>query len=596
MPPAIDGQTQPFGPGEWASGCRRASSPDAATLPCDFGGYRLLSLLGSGGMGEVYEAEQIATGRRVALKMLGCGLDSPDMRQRFLREGRLAARVSHPNSLYVFGSEEIHGTPVITMEVADYGTLEDKLKQQGPLGVHEAVDAMLDVIAGLESALAGGVLHRDIKPSNCFVGPDGSVKVGDFGLSVSTLATDDSYVTAPGVIMGTPAYAPPEQLRGDDLDVRADIYSVGATLFALLTGRPPFEGKNAVQVVANVMNQETPRLTTLCKDVPLGLERVLNRCLAKAPEGRYADYSLLRDALLRFSSAKPEPAWKERPSAGWIDYLIAFLIPYLVLMSFVSSDEFHLGMYLERSWYSARYHLTFLCLGVLYFGIAEGIWGAGFGKRLKGLRVIRTNGKPPGVGRAVTRILIQLLCIEIIRLPLGMAIFSGVDADHISATQVLLYIAACEACPWLCVLLNLTARPENGFATAWDLATGTRVVIMPQVTRRPHFRVFGSARPPRRAAERLGPYRPVGELMPGDWVVADDPVLRRQVWLLRRSGLEPSVARRNVARASRLRWLQKVETEEVTWDAFEASKGVSFSTLISRRETHSLGDFASLVA
>ena len=271
------------------------------------------------------------------------------MRQRFLREGRLAARVSHPNSLYVFGSEEIHGTPVITMEVADYGTLEDKLQQQGPLAVHEAVDAMLDVIAGLEAALAGGVLHRDIKPSNCFVGPDGSVKVGDFGLSVSTFAMEDSYVTAPGIIMGTPAYVPPEQLRGDELDVRADIYSVGTTLFTLLTGRPPFEGKNAVQVVAHVMNQETPRLTTLRKDAPLGLERVLNRCLAKTPDGRYSDYSELRDVLLPFSSAEPEPAWKERPSAGWIDYLVAFLIPYLVLMSFVGSDEFHLGMYLERT-------------------------------------------------------------------------------------------------------------------------------------------------------------------------------------------------------------------------------------------------------
>ncbi len=249
------------------------SRSETTIFPCEFGGYRLRGLLGRGGMGTVYEAEQIATGRRVALKMLGQQLDSPDMRQRFLREGRLAASVSHPNSLYIFGSEEIEGAPVITMEIAGSGTLKDKLKKRGPLPVKEAVDAILDVIAGLEAAFAGGVLHRDIKPSNCFVSPDGSVKVGDFGLSVSTLAKDDSYLTATGVIMGTPAYAAPEQLRGDNLDVRADIYSVGATLFTLLTGRAPFEGENAVQVVANAVNQKPKPLTQLRAGVPPGSAR-----------------------------------------------------------------------------------------------------------------------------------------------------------------------------------------------------------------------------------------------------------------------------------------------------------------------------------
>ena len=225
-------------------------------FPYEFGGYRLLGLLGRGGMGKVYEAEQLNTGRRVALKMFGQQLDSPEMRQRFLREGRLAAGVNHPNSLYVFGSEEIEDLPVITMEIAGSGTLKDQLKQRGPLPVTEAVDAILDVVSGLESACARGVLHRDIKPSNCFVCPDGSVKVGDFGLSVSTLARADTFVTAHGKIMGTPAYASPEQLRGDTLDLRADIYSVGATLYSLLTDRAPFEGDNAVQVVANAVNQK----------------------------------------------------------------------------------------------------------------------------------------------------------------------------------------------------------------------------------------------------------------------------------------------------------------------------------------------------
>ena len=240
---APDGGTVLVPPGQ------SPSFPEPTEFPCAFGGYTLLRLLGRGGMGAVYEAEQVATGRRVALKMLGQQLDSPDMRERFLREGRFAAGINHPNSLYVFGTEEIERRPVITMEIAGSGTLDDTLKKRGLIPVSEAVDAILNVIAGLEAASAGGVLHRDVKPSNCFVSHDGSVKVGDFGLSVSTLSTADTFATATGVILGTPAYASPEQLRGDDLDVRADIYSVGATLFTLLTGQAPFEGKKEVDPI-----------------------------------------------------------------------------------------------------------------------------------------------------------------------------------------------------------------------------------------------------------------------------------------------------------------------------------------------------------
>jgi eukaryotic-like serine/threonine-protein kinase len=372
------------------------STPEPTEFPCELGDYRLLGLLGRGGMGAVYEAEQRATGRRVALKVLGQQLDSPDMRHRFLREGRLAAGIRHPNSLYVFGSEEIEGLPVITMEISGSGTLKDKLKKRGPLPVTEAVDAILDVIAGLEAAFAVGVLHRDIKPSNCFVSPDGSVKIGDFGLSVSTLAKDDSYITATGVIMGTPAYASPEQLRGDNLDVRADIYSVGATLFTLLTGRAPFEGENAAQVVANAVSQKPKLLTELRQDVPPGLERVVSRCLAKEPNRRYADYAALRNALLPFSSQVPEPAsMKVRALPGWIDYLVAFLIPYLVIMLSVGGAQFHIQPLIDRTLYSARYYFIFLGLGLMYFSITEGIWRAGLGKRLMGLWVVRADGRAP---------------------------------------------------------------------------------------------------------------------------------------------------------------------------------------------------------
>jgi len=548
-------------------------------FPCEFGAYRLLGLLGRGGMGTVYEAEQLTTGRRVALKMLGQQLDSPDMRQRFLREGRLAAGVNHPNSLYIFGSEEIEGLPVITMEIAGSGTLKDQLKQRGPLPVAEAVDAILDAISGLESAFAGGVLHRDIKPSNCFVCPDGSVKVGDFGLSVSTLARDDTFVTAHGKIMGTPAYASPEQLRGDALDLRADIYSVGATLFTLLTNRAPFEGDNAVQVVANAVNQKPKALTELREDVPPVLARVVARCLAKEPHGRYTDYMALRNALLPFSSQEPEPAsMKARASTGWIDYLIAFLIPYVTLMLSVGGDALFVRPLVERSLYSARYYILLFSLGFLYFSIVEGIWGGGLGKRLKGLRLVRRNGQRPGIGRALVRIIIPILCIEGVRMPLMLATISNADWTGL---RILWFIAAANLCAWIPVLLTLRASRENGFATIWDLASGTRVVVKQKGTVRPS--VAPATQPLIKDAESrgsLGPYRIIAEMVPGKWIVASDPVLRRRVWLLRQTSPELSPARKNLARPGRLRWLQKVETTEATWDAFEAHEGVPFSRLV----------------
>ena len=562
------------------------SPPEAVKFPCDVGGYRLHGMLGRGGMGTVYDAEQLATGRRVALKVLARQLDSSDMRQRFVREGRLAASVSHPHSLYVFGSEEIEGTPVISMEIAGSGTLKDKLDRRGPLPVAEAVDAILDVISGLEAAYTCGVLHRDVKPSNCFVNPDGSVKVGDFGLSVSTQAGDDSYMTAAGAIMGTPAYAAPEQLRGDELDVRADIYSVGATLFTLLTGRAPVEGNNAVQVVANAMNQKPKRLATFRDDVPPGLEKIVARCLAKEPGGRYSDYTTLRNSLLPFSSNEPEPAsMKARLPAGWIDYLIAFLVPYAILATTVGTEEFHFLFLIDRTLYSARYHIAFLGLGLLYFSIVEGIWGAGLGKRLKGLRVIRPGGRRPGVLRAFVRILIPILLIEAIRIPILMATISLEKVDDITKPQIWFYIAVCNVVPWLAILLQVKARKENGFATAWDLVTGTRVVVEPTGVVRPLTETAQPTLPADTANEtrleaEIGPYQVVRACDSGSWLEAHDPVLRRQVWLLQRTAPGPSDARCSVARPGRPRWLQKVETGESTWDAFESTSGMPFSSLI----------------
>ena len=312
--------------------------------------------------------------------------------------------------------------------------------------------------------------------------------------------------------------------------------------------------------------------------MPPGLERVVVRCLAKEPGGRYPDYTALRNVLLPFSSKEPEPAsMKVRSSVGWIDYLIAFLIPYVAIMLFIGADKLLVRPLVERTLYSARYYIALFSFGFLYFSIVEGIWGGGLGKRLKGLLVVRTNGRPPGIGRALIRILIPIACVEGVRMPLMMALIS--DADW-TGLQTALYVVAAIVCGWIPVLLILRARRENGFATVWDLASGTRVVVKSKGTVRPLIEPAAKPEIPAEGADSLGPYRIIKEMVPGKWIVGTDPVLRREVWLMRRNSSELSLARRNHSRHSRLRWLQKAETTEATWDAFEATEGVPFTSLV----------------
>lgn len=531
----------------------------------------MLQLLGRGGMGAVYEAEHLESGRRVALKVLGQSIDSPDARKRFLREGRLAASVSHPNSVYIYGTEEIDGAPVIAMELAAGGTLRDLIKQRGPLPPREAVDIILQVIAGLETAHAAGVLHRDVKPANCFVTPEGSVKVGDFGLSVSTLARGDSQLTASGVMLGTPSYAPPEQLRADELDVRADIYSVGATLYALLTGRAPFEGENAVQVVAAVLDKQPATIP----GIPGTLAQVVMKCLEKRREARFANYAELREALLPFSTEAAVPApLGLRFVAGVIDLFVTFL-PYLIYVVFVGSD-------LSSDWLGSRdlrsfiYLIVYFAFTLAYFGITEGLWGAGLGKLLCGLQVVRPGRGAPGFGLAATRALIlsaseivSYTCQSILMDPATVRARVASDQWLVSDFTWILF-----------VLLFVTMRKRNGFAAMHDLATGTRVIVKARSLARPRFAAPAIATPDD-SARRLGPYLITGSLPAEGWSTAYDELLRRAVWIKQVAADAPPVneTRRSLSRPGRVRWLAGARGGEKGWDAFEAPPGHCLTAL-----------------
>src|SRR5687767_13095077 len=359
-----------------------------------WGPYRIGRLLGRGGMGEVHEAEHTESGRRVALKVLRSRLQTADERARFLREGQLAASVSHPHTVYIFGSEEIAGMPVISMELLPGGTLKDLVVERGPLPPAEAVSAVLDIIGGLDAAQAAGILHRDIKPSNCFVDRDGTVKVGDFGLSVSTLARDVHHELETSGFEGTPQFAPPEQLRGEPLDVRADIYAVGATLYYLLTGQPPFDAPDLRDLFAKVTNDAPVPPRQLRRDIPARLSALVMQCLAKSPADRPASYRTLADALRRFLARHDRPApLATRTLAGIVDAWIVVGIP-VALLTMLLADP--LSGSPERT--AAVANLGWAAALVYYLAL-EGATGASLGKRLFGLRVVSAAGSPPRWGQ-----------------------------------------------------------------------------------------------------------------------------------------------------------------------------------------------------
>lgn len=538
------------------------------------GHYRIVRLLGEGGMGAAFEADDLETGRRVALKVLSHTLDSPEARERFFREGRLAASINHPNSVYVFGTEEIGGTPVIAMELVAGGTLQDRVRTQGPLPVGEAVDAVLQIIAGLEAAQRIGILHRDVKPSNCFRDTDGTVKIGDFGLSISTAVRTEPALTSAGEFLGTPAFCSPEQLRGDELNARSDMYSVGATLFYLLTGRTPFEAKNVVQLLATVLEQHAPSPRKFRPDIPPALARIVLRCLEKQPGERFKNYQDLARVLTPYGSAAPTPATLGfRFLAGALDtLLLGFVFMALMLPAFGDWQDF-LNLGTTASPKVLALMLTTFSIMILYFALLEGNWGASLGKAICRLRVVRPDKNPPGFGRAMLRAAIY---VGLPVLPYWL-VYGGNFKVYLNSSMAVQYGMSASYYALL-ALLFCTARRRNGFAAWHDLASNTRVISRAVRHSRPVLAPVEMPAPAVENAVTVGPYHILQALekaADGEWLLGYDLRLLRKVWLRRvPPGAQAVPATlRNIGRVGRLRWLAGRRTPEENWDAFEAAAG-----------------------
>ncbi len=274
------------------------------------GRYRVEDVLGRGGMASVYLARDEELERPVAVKVLAEHLaDQPDFRDRFLREARLAAQLSHPNIVQVFDVGEEDGSPFIVMECVEGSTLADELKERGPLGPDEVVDLALQICGGLEHAHAAGLVHRDIKPQNLLLRPDGTVKIADFGIA---RAAETTKLTQKGSVLGTAAYLAPEQALGEEVTAAADLYSLGCVLYELLTGRTPYVFETLPELVVKHREEVIPPVRELRSDVPGRLEAAVMHALARNPEYRPESAAALAEEL---AVASPDPPTRPLPRA-----------------------------------------------------------------------------------------------------------------------------------------------------------------------------------------------------------------------------------------------------------------------------------------
>jgi serine/threonine-protein kinase len=283
---------------------RRATiSPPAQA---QLGDYRLIREIGRGGMGVVYEAEQQSLRRRVALKVLPVALASAEEVRKLRREARAAAQFQHPYIVPVYEVGQIEGRPYFTMKLAEGGSLADRLAH-GPLTGRQAAEILIPVCRAIAAAHRGGLVHRDLKPSNILLERDGQPMIADFGLARLTASQTLTWSES---IVGTPGYMAPEQAqaRRDEVRPASDIYSLGAVLYHMLTGRPPFHGDSPVATLLMALEEDPPRPMLLNPEIDAALEAIVLKCLQKPIALRYGSADELAADLEAYLDGQPVSA------------------------------------------------------------------------------------------------------------------------------------------------------------------------------------------------------------------------------------------------------------------------------------------------
>ena len=301
--------------------------------PTTLGGFEIVEKIGVGGMGAVYKAKQLSVDRFVALKILPPKFaQDAKFVKRFLREGRTAARLDHPNVVHAIDAGQAEGHYYYAMELVDGQNLQQVLKAQGRLPEQKALEYIRDVAAALERAHRAGLIHRDIKPANILITHEGTVKLADLGLARETKPSDGS-ITQSGKAIGTPHYISPEQIRGvPNLDGRCDIYSLGATLYHLMAGEPPFAGGTANEVMAKHLNDPLPNPKWHVPELSDNAIAIMTRAMAKDRDKRYSSArEMFEDIKSVLSGEDPAFALKPpRPVRRWKKPAIAAGIVFIL--------------------------------------------------------------------------------------------------------------------------------------------------------------------------------------------------------------------------------------------------------------------------
>ncbi len=307
--------------------------PDSPSAPRDLvgqriGSYQVERLIGEGGMGLVFKARDVQLNRSVAIKVLPAErLGDPERKRRFLQEAKATSLLNHPNIVTVHGITHERDADFLVMEFVAGKTLDQLIPAKG-LPLKQALKYALEIADAVQAAHAAGIVHRDIKPSNIMITEQGRVKVLDFGLAKLTEPENapDPDQTAPlttqaGLVFGTAAYMSPEQAQGGRADTRSDIFSFGALLYQMVTGRRAFAGDNVITTLASVINQQPAPLSTLVPNVPRELEWIIAQCLKKDPNRRIqhiVDVKIALEAVLELLEAPPEPVPRARTRRRWI--------------------------------------------------------------------------------------------------------------------------------------------------------------------------------------------------------------------------------------------------------------------------------------
>src|SRR6266540_3798156 len=310
----------------------------------NFDHYEILASLGAGGMGEVWRARDTRLERDVAIKLLPAEFaKDADRLRRFEQEARATSALNHPNILTVYDTGTHETRPYIVAELLVGEELREEMNQ-GAIALRKALDYAVQVANGLAAAHEKGIVHRDLKPENLFVTRDGRVKILDFGLAKLTHAEEGAgqqtslptaaAATEPGVVLGTLGYMSPEQVRGRPADVRSDIFSFGAILYEMLSGKRAFQGDSAADTMSAILREDPPELSVTNRNIAPGLERIVRHCLEKNPEQRFHsahDLAFDLEALSGLSGPRLEPRARAGPPRQRLVQTIAFVAVAVVV-------------------------------------------------------------------------------------------------------------------------------------------------------------------------------------------------------------------------------------------------------------------------